>query len=156
MNPKSWLLHLASGAFLAAPLLISNCFNLPFGTQGRSRRLESCLQAIGDRKASMPESPTESYSVSSIVMMSFIKSSERLHFITEKLYPSIISHSPTPQPWKPPFSAFVSLVFIFQIAHVSDTIWHLSFSFRLISLSVIPGPSMLQQMAEVTTFFKAG
>ena len=50
--------HLASGGFLAAPPLISNCSNLPFGTQGRSWRLESCLQEMGDKKASMPGSPT--------------------------------------------------------------------------------------------------
>ena len=31
----------ASGGFLAAPPLISNCLNLPFGTQERSRRLDS-------------------------------------------------------------------------------------------------------------------
>lgn len=28
--------HLASGGFLAAPSLISNCWNLPFETQGHS------------------------------------------------------------------------------------------------------------------------
>ena len=42
--------NLASGGFLAAPSLISNCLNPPFGTQHRSWRLESCLQEIGDQK----------------------------------------------------------------------------------------------------------
>ena len=42
--------NLASGSFLAAPSLISNCSNLPFGTQGRSWRLESCLQEMGDKE----------------------------------------------------------------------------------------------------------
>ena len=49
---------LVSGGFLAAPPLISNYLNLPFGTQGRSWRLESCLQETGDKKASVPGSPT--------------------------------------------------------------------------------------------------
>ena len=35
--------NLASGGFLATPLLISNCSNLSFGTQGRPWRLEPCL-----------------------------------------------------------------------------------------------------------------
>ena len=50
--------NFASGGFLAAPPLISNCSTLPFGTQGRSWRLESCLQEMGDQKkeASMPRS----------------------------------------------------------------------------------------------------
>ena len=39
--------NLASDGFLAAPPMISNCLNLPFGTQGRSWRLESCLQKQG-------------------------------------------------------------------------------------------------------------
>ena len=56
--------NLASGGFLAASPLISNCLNLPFGTQGRSWRLEYCLQETGDREASMPGSPTGSCSVS--------------------------------------------------------------------------------------------
>ena len=53
--------------FLAAPLsylhplssLISNCSSLPFGTQGRSWRLESIpyKQEMGDIKPSMPRSP---------------------------------------------------------------------------------------------------
>ena len=41
--------NLASGGFLAAPPLISNCSNLPSGTQGRSKRLESCRQEMGDK-----------------------------------------------------------------------------------------------------------
>ena len=40
-------LNLASGGFLTAPPLLSNCSNPPFGTQGRSWRLESCLQEPG-------------------------------------------------------------------------------------------------------------
>ena len=40
----------ASGGFLDAPSLISTCFNLLFGTQGRSWRLRSCIQEMGDRK----------------------------------------------------------------------------------------------------------
>ena len=43
---------------MAAPPLINNCSNLPFGTQGRSWRLKSCLQEMGDKKASMSGSPT--------------------------------------------------------------------------------------------------
>ena len=50
--------NLASGGFVAAPPLISNCSNLPFGTQGRPWRLESCLQEMGDKKASVSGSPT--------------------------------------------------------------------------------------------------
>ena len=56
--------NLALSGFLAASPFISNCSNLPFGTQGRSWRLESCLQELGERKASMPESPTGSCLVS--------------------------------------------------------------------------------------------
>ena len=47
-----------SGGFLAAPPLMSNCSNPPFATQRRSCRLESCLQGMGDKKASVPRSPT--------------------------------------------------------------------------------------------------
>ena len=54
--------NLASGGLLAAPPLISNCSNLPFGTQGRSRRLESCLQEMRDKKRPQgpgaPQGPT--------------------------------------------------------------------------------------------------
>ena len=58
--------NLASGGFLATPPLISNRSNLPFGTQGRSWRLESCLQETGDKKkkASVPRTPTRPHSVS--------------------------------------------------------------------------------------------
>ena len=58
--PKTALLFLnyPSLVFASLPFLISNCSNLPFGTQGRSWRLE------GDRKASMPRSPTGSCLVS--------------------------------------------------------------------------------------------
>ena len=56
--------NLASDGFLAAPLLISYCLNLPFGTQGRSWRLESCLQEMGDKRASVTGSPTGPHSVS--------------------------------------------------------------------------------------------
>ena len=55
--------NLASGGFLSAPPLTSNFSNLPFGTQGRSWRLEPCLQETGDKKASMPRSPTGSFLV---------------------------------------------------------------------------------------------
>ena len=50
--------HLAPGGFLAAPPWLATVQNLPFGTQGRSWRLESCLQEMGDKKASVPRSPT--------------------------------------------------------------------------------------------------
>ena len=43
-------LSLASGGFLAVSPLMSNCLNLPFGTQGRSQRLESPLQETGKKK----------------------------------------------------------------------------------------------------------
>ena len=46
--------NLASGGFLAAPPLISNCLESPFGTQGRSWRLESCLQEMVDRTGTSP------------------------------------------------------------------------------------------------------
>ena len=42
----------ASGGFLGAHPLMSNCSSLPFGTQGRSQRLESCLQEMENKKAS--------------------------------------------------------------------------------------------------------
>ena len=42
--------NLASGDLLSTPPLISNSLHLPFGTQGRSWRLESCLQEMGDKK----------------------------------------------------------------------------------------------------------
>ena len=57
-------LNLVSSCFLAVPPLISNCSSPPFGTQGRSWRLESFLQEMGDKKASVPESPTGPHSVS--------------------------------------------------------------------------------------------
>ena len=54
-----------AGVFLAAPPLISSCWNPPFGTQGRSwRRLESCLQDTGERKTSTSGIPTGPCSVS--------------------------------------------------------------------------------------------
>ena len=58
--------NLASGGFLAAPPLFSNCSNLPFGTQGRLWTLESApyKQEMGHRKVSVPRSPTGSCSVS--------------------------------------------------------------------------------------------
>ena len=45
------------------PSLIGNCLHLPFGSQGRSRRLKSVSykQEMGDRKASMPRNPTGSW-----------------------------------------------------------------------------------------------
>ena len=42
--------NLASGGFLVAASLISNCWNPPFGIQARSRRLESCLEDKGEEK----------------------------------------------------------------------------------------------------------
>ena len=58
--------NLASGGFLAAPPLISNCLNLPCGTQGRSWRLESCLQEMGDKKrppcSGAPQGPARFHS----------------------------------------------------------------------------------------------
>ena len=57
----SWLLSLTS--------LISNCFNLPFGTQGRPRRLnEACL--LQNVKGLYSEGPTGPYLVS--VLLSLI------------------------------------------------------------------------------------
>ena len=44
----SWLL----------PTLISNCSKPLFGTQGRSWRLESCLQEMRDRKGLHAQEPT--------------------------------------------------------------------------------------------------
>ena len=46
--------------------LISKCLNLPSGTQGMLRRLQSIPYKLemGDRKASMPRNPTGSCSVS--------------------------------------------------------------------------------------------
>ena len=55
--------NLMSGDFLTAPPL-----NLPFGTQGRSGKLESCLWEMGDRKASMPWSPTGPCSISVFIL----------------------------------------------------------------------------------------
>ena len=49
--------NLASGGFLGAPPLISNCSNMPFGTQGRSWRLETCLQEMGGKKPPCPGAP---------------------------------------------------------------------------------------------------
>ena len=52
-------LNLALGGFLAAPPLISNSWNPPFGIQGRSWRLESCLQETRDkRKGFYAQEPT--------------------------------------------------------------------------------------------------
>ena len=55
--------NLASGGFLAAPPLICN---LPFGTQGRSWRLESCLQEMEDKNSSILGNPIGPCSVSFI------------------------------------------------------------------------------------------
>ena len=52
--------NLASGGFLGASPLISNCSHLPFGTQGRSWRLGSHLKEMRGQKAFMPRSPTAS------------------------------------------------------------------------------------------------
>ena len=49
--------NLASGGFLATPPLIANCSHLPFGTQGRSWRLESCLQETGPKGPACPGFP---------------------------------------------------------------------------------------------------
>ena len=43
---------LASRVSLTLPPLISNSWNLPFGTQGRSWRLGSCLEETGVKSAS--------------------------------------------------------------------------------------------------------
>ena len=56
--------NLASGGFLGASSLISNCSHLPFGTQGRSWRLGSHLKEMRGQKAFMPRSPTASSLVS--------------------------------------------------------------------------------------------
>ena len=50
-------LNLGSGGFLAAPSLTRNYSNLPFGSQGRSWMLESCLQDMEDKTAFVPSSP---------------------------------------------------------------------------------------------------
>ena len=39
------------------PSLISSCLNLPFGIQGRSWQLESCLQETGDLKGLQAQGP---------------------------------------------------------------------------------------------------
>ena len=68
--PRAALLFLNSSSLVSHPLpsLISNCLNLPFGTRGRSRRLNEAysLQTRnrGHRKASGPRSPAGSCSVS--------------------------------------------------------------------------------------------
>ena len=49
----------ASGDYLPAPFLISNCSHLPIGIQGRSSKLESCLAEIEDKKTSVPGSLIE-------------------------------------------------------------------------------------------------
>ena len=51
--------NLASGGFLAAPPLISICSDLPFGTQGRSWRLESVpyKQENGGQKGFCAQEP---------------------------------------------------------------------------------------------------
>ena len=48
---------LDSGDSLAVPPLISNCLNLPFGTQGRSWRLESAPYKQGAGNRGEPRSP---------------------------------------------------------------------------------------------------
>ena len=48
---------LASDVSLTLPALISNSWNLPFGTQGRSWRLGSCLEETGGKRASWPGAP---------------------------------------------------------------------------------------------------
>ena len=45
-------------------ILVSVLEKLPFGTQRRSWKLDSCLQEMGDRKASVPGSPTGPYLIS--------------------------------------------------------------------------------------------
>ena len=60
-----YLFNLASGDFLAATPLISNCFGPPFGTQGKSWKLESYLPERGDQRAPTPESPIGPHLVSS-------------------------------------------------------------------------------------------
>ena len=49
---QTWLNDLA-----CTPLLISSCLNLPFGIQGRSWKLESCLQETGDLKGLRAQGP---------------------------------------------------------------------------------------------------
>ena len=49
---QTWLNDLA-----CTPLLISSCLNLPFGIQGRSWQLESCLQETGDLKGLQAQRP---------------------------------------------------------------------------------------------------
>ena len=49
--------NIVSHGFLAASPLISNCPNLPFGTQRRQWKLESCLQQMGHKKTSVSRSP---------------------------------------------------------------------------------------------------
>ena len=65
--PKVALLFLGGSSLSLhlLPSLISNCSNLPFRTQGRSRRLESVpyKQETGDRKASVPRNPRRSCSI---------------------------------------------------------------------------------------------
>ena len=67
-TPKQQYCFLAVSTLSLHPpsSLISNCLNLPFGTQGKSWRLE------GDRKASMSRSPTRSCSVSVTIGWMFL------------------------------------------------------------------------------------
>ena len=76
--------NLPSDGLLAAPPMISNCSNLPFGTQGRSYRLETVpyKQERGDRKASMPRRSTGFCSVS----LSYINSTYFELYITGIIY----------------------------------------------------------------------
>ena len=59
-----------SPSLCISPSLISNYLNLPFQTQGRSWRLESVphKQESGDKKASVPRSPTWSCSASVVAL----------------------------------------------------------------------------------------
>ena len=86
--------------------------------------------------------------LSTIVTMFEVRSSDLVHLTPETVNP-FHHHLPIPQPpslWQPLFYSLclgVSLfVFVFKIPGISDTLEYLSFSVRLISLSIIPSRSI--------------
>ena len=66
----SGLFNLASGEFLAAPPMISNCWNPAFGTQGRLGKLESCLKERGEKGLSAWEIHRALHAFRSLVLFS--------------------------------------------------------------------------------------
>ena len=82
--------NLASGGFLAAPPLISNCSHLPFGTQGRSWRLESCLQETGDKKGLCAQEPHRA-TLGFKLLPSAVKAWSPNHWTTREFPPPPVS-----------------------------------------------------------------